>query len=289
MNAIIFGSRGQDGFYLNRLLADKNIRVIPVDKDENKATSKINSFEEVCKLVKESQPLYIFHFAANSTTQHAAWQKNHETISTGTLHILEAVKLFSPSTKVFLSGSGLQFKNTGLPISETDPFDASSMYAVSRIHTVYAARYYRSLGLKVYVGYFFNHDSPYRTERHVNKKIIAVVKRIAVGSNEKLEIGDLTVQKEFGFAGDIVKAVLSLVEQDSVYESVIGTGVAHSIGDWVDTCFSLQGLDWRQHVVPLPGFHAEYKILVSDPVTIFSTGWRPTVDIQELAKMMQLQ
>src|SRR4029079_12519546 len=114
-------------------------------------------------------------------------------------------------------------------ISETDPFEASSIYAVNRIHTVYAARYYRALGVKAYVGYFFNHDIPLRSERHINKKIIEAAKRIAAGSKEKLEIADVNVKKEFGFAGDIVKGIWSLVDQDTVPEAMIGTGKAYAI------------------------------------------------------------
>lgn len=289
MKAIIFGSKGQDGIYLSSLLKEKKYEVIPVDRDQATSTSAINDFNSVSDLIKTHQPAYVFHLAANSTTNHSAWQENHETISTGTMYILEAVKLYSPSTKVFLSGSGLQFKNEGRPIRETDTFEAESIYSVSRIHTVYAARYYRTLGIKVYIGYFFNHDSPYRTERHINKKILAVVKRIAGGSQERLEIGDLSVKKEFGFAGDIVQGVLALVSQDIFFEAVIGTGMAHTIEEWVDISFSMYGLNWHDHVVPLAGFVSGYKILVSDPATIFSTGWRPKTGIRELAKMMQLQ
>ena len=286
MTAIIFGARGQDGIYLTQLLTEKKYTIIPIDRDGNETISKIHSFEMVCDLVKQNQPAYIFHLAANSTTSHTAWKENHETISTGTLYILEAIKLYSPNTKVFLSGSGLQFKNEGRPIKETDPFDASSIYSVSRIHTTFAARYYRSLGIKVYMGYFFNHDSPYRSERHINKKIIGAASRIAGGSNEKLQIGDLSAKKEFGFAGDIVKGIMTLLEQDQVYETVIGTGTAHTIEEWVDICFGLYGLKWKQYVEPLPGFIPANKILVSDPATIFSLGWKPETDIHLLANMM---
>ncbi len=286
MTAIIFGAKGQDGIYLTKLLQEKNCTVIAIDRNPNEALSVICSFEKVCELVKANLPVYIFHLAANSTTRHDAWQENHETISTGALNILEAVKLYSPATKIFLSGSGLQFKNESKPIKETDAFDATSIYAVSRIHTVYAARYYRSLGIKVYVGYFFNHDSPYRTERHINKKIVETVKRIAMGSDEKLLIGDLSVKKEFGFAGDIVRGIIELVEQDKIYESAIGTGIAHSIEEWIDICFAMYNLNWQNHVETLPGFSSEYSILVSDPATIFSIGWQPEADIHSLAKMM---
>jgi GDPmannose 4,6-dehydratase len=286
---IIFGASGQDGIYLTNLLNKNNIEVLGIKRQGNQEPSNISSFKDVCELVKKNNPKYIFHLAANSTTRHDVWQQNHETISTGTLNILEAVRLYSPDTKVFLSGSGLQFVNQGKPIKETDPFDATSMYAVSRIYTVYAARYYRSLGLKVYVGYFFNHDSPYRTERHINKKIINTVNNIANGSKEKLLIGDLTIRKEFGFSGDIVKGIFTLVEQENVFEAVIGTGIAYSIEDWVRTCFSLYNLHWESYVEQMQNFIPEYKILVSDPSTIFSLGWKHETDIYSLAKIMSGQ
>ena len=118
----------------------------------------------------------------------------------------------------------MQFVNQNKPIKETDAFEARDPYSVSRIHSVYAARYYRRLGIKTYVGYFFNHDSPRRTERHMAKKIAEVVKRVAKGSTEKLEIGDSSVIKEWTYAGDVVKGIFTLVQQDTVLEANIGSG-----------------------------------------------------------------
>ena len=286
MKAIIWGVNGQDGNYLSSLLKDQGITVYGISKQL--PGKDITNFSDVSALIKDLQPDYLFNFAANSTTRHDTWKENHETISTGTLNILEALKEFSAHTKVFLSGSGLQFKNTGKPIHELDPFDATSIYAVSRIHMSYAARYYRKLGLQVYTGYFFNHDSPFRSERHINKKIIVVAKRIAAGSGEILEIGDMSVKKEFGFAGDMVKAVWTLVQQNNVYEAVIGTGKAYSIREWLEICFTLQGLDWKEHVSLVPGFTPEYNILVSDPSTMISLGWKPEISIEQLANLMSL-
>src|SRR6478672_7437285 len=207
MNAIIFGISGQDGQYLTELLEHLGLNVVGVDRSGRYHSVNLADLSMVNAFIKDVQPDYIFHLAASSTTRHDAWQHNHDTISTGTLNILESVYQSCKQAKVFLSGSGLQFLNTGSPIKETDPFDASSLYAVSRIHSTFAARYYRTLGVRAYVGYFFNHDSPLRTERHINKLITSTVNRISSGSRETLEIGDISVQKEFGFAGDIVKAV----------------------------------------------------------------------------------
>jgi len=284
--AIIIGANGQDGYYLNELLRTKNIEVIGVSRSGNWLHTDIGNYEEVKDLVRNHNPDYIFHLAANSTTRHEVLFENHNTISTATFNILEAVRLFSQHTKVFLSGSGLQFKNTGKPIKETDEFEATSTYAVSRIQSVYAARYYRSLGIKVYVGYFFNHESPIRPERHMSKKIACAVKRIAEGSNEKIEIGDITVKKEWAFAGDIVNGVYTLVQQDNVYEATIGSGKAYSIEQWLEECFGLIGKEWKNYVVELQDFVSEYEILISDPTTIFSLGWVPEVSFSSLAKMM---
>lgn len=286
MKAIIFGAMGQDGYYLSRLLEQEKIEVIGVNRLNSFPFNDITDYRQVAALIKEHLPGYIFHLAANSTTRHSAWKENHDTISTGSLNILEAVKEHSPATKVFLSGSGLQFSNMGKPIKETDPFQATSIYAVSRIHTVYAARYFRSLGLRIYIGYFFNHDSPRRTEKHVNRIIVGTVQRIAKGNEEILEIGDLSVKKEFGFAGDIVKAIWTLVQQNEVNEAVIGTGKAYSIEEWIVACFSQCNLDWKKYVKEKDNFNSEYSILVSDPSTIFSLGWEPRISMHELAKMM---
>jgi GDPmannose 4,6-dehydratase len=286
MTAIIFGANGQDGHYLGQLLDDKGIGWAGVSRSGDFLRTDIADFDQVRALIGEYRPDHIFHFAANSTTRHEVWQENHETICTGSLNILEAVRSVDPKIKVFLSGSGLQFRNEGGPIKETDPFEASSAYAVSRIHSVYAARYYREMGIRAYVGYFFNHDSPLRGERHVTKKITETAKRIAAGSEEKLIIGDLSVEKEWGFARDIVEGVLTLVEQEEVFEAVIGTGEARSIEDWLNTCFALIGKDWRRYVEESADFRPEYKILVSDPSSIRSLGWRPETSFKKLAEIM---
>jgi GDPmannose 4,6-dehydratase len=157
--AIIFGVNGQDGFYLQEQLQANACQVYGVPRSNG---VDITKFQEVERLVKDLQPHYIFHLAANSTTRHEALFENHETISTGTLNILESVKKQCPVCRVFITGSGVQFVNKGSPISEKDEFAPLSAYAVSRIHSVYAARYYRSLGIKTYVGYLFHHESPLR-------------------------------------------------------------------------------------------------------------------------------
>ena len=286
MTAIIIGANGQDGYYLSELLKENGVTVVGVSKRGDFLRTDITKYEEVAALVKELQPSYIFHLAANSTTRHEVMFENHETICTGTLNILEAVKNYSPASKVFISGSGLQFVNNNQPIKETDPFEARDPYSISRIQSVYAARYFRRLGLKVYVGYFFNHASPRRTERHMAKKIAEAVKRIAAGSSEKLEIGDSTVIKEWTFAGDVVKGIWQLIQQDLVFEANIGSGKGYSIEEYLSVCFSIIHKDWKDHVILKNDFTPEYKQLVSDASLIFSLGWKPDVSFEQLAEMM---
>ena len=148
----------------------------------------------VAQLVRDIQPDYIFHLAANSTTHYDALFENHETISTGTINILDATWKYSKHSKVFLCGSGLQFVNNCSGITEFDPFEARDPYSDIRIQSVYAARYFRKLGLEIYIGYLFNHDSPLRSSRHVNQKIAQAARRIELRSKEFLELGDLEVR-----------------------------------------------------------------------------------------------
>ena len=156
MKALIFGVTGQDGYYLSKLLTKNNYLVIGVSRKKGDWISgDVSDLKFVENIIKAEKPDIVFHLAANSTTRHDALFENHETISTGTLNILESVYKFHPKCKVFLSGSAMQFANNGSPIDEHTPFEASSPYAVARIQSTYAARYYRSKGLEVYMGYFF--------------------------------------------------------------------------------------------------------------------------------------
>jgi GDPmannose 4,6-dehydratase len=285
--AIIFGANGQDGFYLIQLLKNKGIEVIGVSRSGDFLKTDIGSMEEVSTLIQKEQPHFVFHLAANSTTRHDAMFENHRTISTGTFNVLEAVRLHAPNAKVFISGSGLQFQNLDLPIKETDPFEARDAYSVSRIQSVYAARYFRTLGVKAYVGYFFNHDSPRRSERHMAQKIAAYASRLSKGvAQDKLSIGDLSVVKEWTFAGDVVHGIWLLINQDDIFEANISSGDGHSILEWTELCFSLMGADYRDHVVEATGFKAEYKQLISDNSLIRSLGFQSEISFPQLAQMM---
>lgn len=158
--------------------------------------------------------------------------ENEKIIASGTINILESCRLHVPNSKIFISGSGLQFKNNGTPISEKIPFEARDPYSCHRISSAYTARYYRTLGMQVYIGYFFNHDSPRRSTRHLAKKITDYVKMADSLKHTKLSIGNVDVVKEWTFADDIVEAVFMFVNQDEFYEAVLGSGLGYSISNF---------------------------------------------------------
>jgi len=286
MKAVIFGVTGQDGHYLERLLVSQGIMVVGVSRSTTPACD-VTDYQAVSGLLETHVPDYIFHFAADSTTRHEALFRNHDGIATGTVNILEAARLYVPRSRVFLCGSAVQFYNDGTPINERTPFHAYSPYAAARIYSVYMARYYRAaFGLPVYVGYLFNHDSPLRTKNHVNQSIVQAVRDIRAGKNVTLEIGNPDVRKEFNFAGDIVAGMWVLVNQGTVHEAVLGSGITHSIKDWAAYCFQKAGLNWREHTVMRSDYVAEYDTLVSAPARIKSLGWNPETSFAELADMM---
>ena len=287
MKAMIFGVSGQDGHYLSEYYYSMGIEVIGIGRSGSSSIiGDVSSYDFVEDIIKFHKPNYIFHFAANSTTRHDALFENQRAIGQGTLNILESVRKWSIESKVFITGSGLQFKNIGKPIKETDQFDNSSSYCLVRNYSVQAARYFRSLGIKVYVGYLFHHESPLRPFGHVSQKIVQAVRRISAGSDEVIELGDISVRKEWAFAGDITLGIIQLINNDEIFEATIGTGIAYSIEEWVSTCFEIIGVDWHGRVHTRSDFRAEYPLLLSNPATINTLGWTHKCSINELARRM---
>lgn len=288
MKSIIFGISGQDGFYLSSLLEKNGIEVIGSSRTQG-VKGDIGNFKFVQNLISEYKPDFIFHLAADSSTSHSNLFQNHNSISTGTLNILESCRSCSPNSRIFLAGSAMQFENDGTPIDEKTPFSGSSPYSVARIHSTYLGRYYREkFGMKIFTGFLFNHDSPRRSENHINQKIVKTIKRIKSGEDIKLEIGSLEVQKEFNFAGDVVEAIWKLVNQDTIFECVIGSGISKSIQDWIEVCFRIAGMNWEDHTTISSQFVPEYNCLVSCPKTIKEIGWEPKNNFLDLAnKMME--
>jgi GDPmannose 4,6-dehydratase len=286
VKVLIFGANGQDGHYLSDTCRKLNIEVIGVSQNGPWIHGDVASSKFVEDLIRNHHPSYIFHLAASSTTSHNAIYENHESIGKGTINILESCRKFSQETKVFIAGSGLQFLNKGLPILESDQFDHNSTYSVSRNYSVYLARYFRKLGLKTYVGYLFHHESPLRGPNHISQRIIQAVSRLAKGSKELLELGDISVMKEWSFAGDIAEGIMTLIGQDDIFEATIGSGQAYSIERWLDESFRLINRNWKDHIIERKDYISEYKILVSNPATINSLGWQTTTSIGTLVEIM---
>lgn len=286
MEALIFGAGGQDGHYLARLCEQHGLGVAAVSRQRAAILGDVADTAFVTELIRARQPALVFHLAARSSTRHEAAAENHATIGTGTLNILDAVHRHSPASRVFLAGSALQFVNHGRPISEDDPFDSASPYAVTRNYSHGLARYYRRLGVQVCFGYLFHHESPRRQSGHVSQTIAAAARRAAAGEKFTLEIGDLAVEKEWTFAGDMVAAMWALTTQDQIAEANLGSGEAHSIAEWAQACFGAVGHDWREFIVQRPGFTPEYARLVCNPARIIALGWRPHLAFDTLAQMM---
>ena len=287
--AIIFGASGQDGGYLEELFCREGIQFASTSRHGSPIRCDVGDFHQVESLIKSQRPDYIFQLAANSTTRHDVTLENQRSIVDGSLNVLEAVKRHVPEARVFLTGSALQFENTGKPINEFTPFEASSSYSSQRIASVYMARYYREKqGVRVYVGYFFHHDSPRRGVQHVAQKIAQGAIRIASGEKTKLEVDNIGVYKEWTFAGDAMEAIWKLVNQEMHYESIIGSGEIHSIREWTDLCFKLVDLDWKDHVIISNDSNTSFPF-VADPTRLFAMGWKPKVSFRDLAELMTVK
>lgn len=282
--AIIFGVNGQDGFYLSKLLAKQNIEVFGVARSINGDVSDLKFVEN---LIAKLLPDYIFHFAADSTVNHESIFNNQLSIQMGTINILESVKTHCPKTKVFLSGSAIQFENKGLPISEKTPFEITCQYSLARVQSVLTGRFFRKkFNIPVYVGYFFHHDSPKRSERHLNQKIVNFVNDIQNDKTKKLTLGDILVEKEYNHAEDIVSGVWTLVNQEVEYEAVIGCGHTHTIQEWIEYCFAKVGQNWKDFVILDNNYNPPFRRLVSDPSLLKAMGWKPQYSFTDLADAM---
>lgn len=276
--AIITGANGQDGFYLAKLLSHYGVEPVT---GIGGAPVCVTDFRAAADMVQDTKPEFIFHLAAKSTVAHESAIQNHHLFANGTFNILEAVKDYAPECRVFLAGSAYQFLNVGNVIKETDPWDTRNVYCAGRGYMNLLARAYRAMGLHVYFGYFFHHDSPRRHARHLSSRIAA-----AARERKTIEIDHPAFVKEWTWAGDTVEAIWSLVNQEAVWEANIGTGIGRSVAEFADACYRQVGLHWQDYVLPKYDFKSEQRRLVCDPERIYSTGWRPRYDLEYLAKQM---
>jgi GDPmannose 4,6-dehydratase len=286
-SAIIFGASGQDGYLLNNILINNKVITHLVSRNNSPIKGDISNYDFVSKLIKSVKPDYIFHFAATSNVSHEFLFENHSSISLGTINILESVKTYSKESKVFIAGSAEQFENNGEPINESSPFKANSSYSAERIYSTHISRYFRGkYNVQVYLGFFFHHDSPFRSNNHLNQRIINFVKDLSLESNSKFRIGDYTIQKEFNYSEDFMEAVWLLINQNDIYEVVIGSGKPYPISDWLELAFAKRNLDWKEWIELDKEYNKPYDKLYSDPSLMKSLGWNPKLDKIDLLNLM---
>jgi GDPmannose 4,6-dehydratase len=286
--AIIFGAGGQDGHFIREYLLSLGYQIFPFiyQGSKNSPAVDVADFNNVSRVIKEIKPNFVFHLAARSSTRHEFILENHRAIVDGTLTIMESVDRHAPDAKVFLASSGLIFRNLGRPLNENDEFITDTSYAMARLEALQIARYYRQRGREVFVGFLFNHESPLRPPNSVARKIAGNVAEIHLGIQNSLIIGNANVIKEWMWAGDAVKAMFCLVNQNDVSEACIGDGIGRSIREYATACCEVVNLFIDDYLVEISGYEAEYPFLVSDPSRIKSLGWIPEVDMASLAMRM---
>lgn len=268
--ALICGISGQDGAYLAKFLLDKGYEVYGTSRDAQ-VTSFANlnalgilsrvrvvsmaltDFRSVLQTIKHVQPTEIYNLAGQSSVGLSFEQpvETLESISTGTLNLLESIRLLNIDVSFYNASSGECFGDTGeLAADENTAFKPRSPYAVAKCAAYWQVASYRdAYRLRCCSGIMFNHESPLRQERFVTQKIVRAASRIANGASDTLRLGNLEIERDWGWAPDYVQAMWLMLQQTTCEDFVIATGESHSLSSFVDIAFSACGLDWRRHVV----------------------------------------
>lgn len=309
--ALITGITGQDGSYLSELLAADGTEihgfVVPGDPQLDNLRSLVpdvvihdgdlSSFESVQAAIEASNPDEIYHLAAASSVA-ASWENPVLTTDlngTGSVRVLDAAKRFGDKhghqPRVLLCSTAEMFGHPAeSPQNEQTPIEPVSPYGAVKAFAHRMAQVSRSHGQHVSTVILYNHESPRRPDTFVTRKITKAAARIAKGSTEPLELGNMSARRDWGFAGDYVKAMVAAVRHDKADDFVVATGVSHSIEDFVAASFAAAGIrDWRAHVVVDDGL-----LRPNDPADFVGDaskarqllGWEPSVDLDGLVKMM---
>ncbi|WP_411144273.1 GDP-mannose 4,6-dehydratase [Streptomyces sp. x-80] len=316
--ALITGITGQDGSYLAEHLLSQGYQVWGLNRGQaNPRKSRVSrlvselSFVDgdlmdqasLVSAVDKVQPDEVYNLGAISFVP-MSWQQAElvsEVNGMGVLRVLEAIRMVSglngsrndsgAQIRFYQASSSEMFgKAAETPQSETTRFHPRSPYGVAKAYGHFMTRNYReSFGMYAVSGMLFNHESPRRGAEFVTRKISLAVARIKLGHQEKLHLGNLDAVRDWGYAGDYVRAMHLMLQQDEPSDYVVGTGAMHSVRDAVRFAFDHVGLDWRDHVVIDPALvrPAEVEILCADSArTRAELGWEPTVDFPELMRMM---
>ena len=271
MRALIFGISGQDGAYLAQHLLARGYEVVGTSRDAQVATfgslvrlgirdrirmasAAINDFRSVLQLLAKVQPDEIYNLAGQTSVGLSFEQpvETLDSIAGGTLNILEALRFLNRPVKFYNAASSECFGEAGEhPADEETPFRPRSPYAVAKATAFWeVANYREAYGLFACSGLLFNHESPLRPERFVTQKIVAGACRIAAeGGEGQLKLGNLGVERDWGWAPEYVDAMWRMLQQERAEDYVIATGETRPLQDFVARAFACVGLDWREHVV----------------------------------------
>lgn len=252
-----------------------------------------NDFRSVFQELKRIQPDEVYNLAGQSSVGLSYEQpvETMESISTGTLNLLEAIRFMEKPVKFYNAGSSECFGDTGgAAADERTPFRPCSPYAVAKSAAFWQVSIYRSAySLFACTGILFNHESPLRPERYVTRKIIAAVNRISGGSKEKLKLGNISIVRDWGWAPEYVEAMWKILQQKSPEDFVISTGESNSLEKFVMTAFAQRGLNWKEHVEvdPLLLRPTDLNQSFSNPAKAEKMlNWRARYKMNDVIRMM---
>jgi len=306
--ALITGITGQDGSYLAELLLSKGYEVFgfvrrtsgdnmarlrPILDDLTILDGDMIDLASMIRALDAARPDEVYNLAAQSFVG-TSWTQPVSTTdfdALGTTRLLEAVRLRMPEARVYQASSSEMFgKVREIPQTEDTPFHPRSPYGVSKVYSYWATVNYReSFGMYACNGILFNHESPRRGHEFVTRKISLAVAAIKAGRQKTVTLGNLDAKRDWGFAGDYVKAMWLMLQQPVADDFVIATGETHTVREFAELAFAHAGLDWKDHVVTEDALlrPAEVDLLLGDPGKAKAVlGWEPEVRFAELVAMM---
>ena len=306
--ALITGVTGQDGSYLAEFLLDRGYRVVGmVRRTSTLNFHRIAHIQERLELVpgdlsdqislirilEEYRPDEVYNLAGQTFVQ-TSWNQpvfTGDVTGLGVTRVLDAIRIVDPRIRMYQASSSEMFgKVVEVPQRETTPFYPRSPYGVAKVYGHWITINYReSYNLHASSGILFNHESPRRGLEFVTRKISHHAAKIKLGLAHELRLGNLDARRDWGFAGDYVRAMWLMLQQDAPDDFVVATGETHSVEQFLDVAFGHLDLDWREYVVQDERYMrpAEVDLLVGDPAKAGRVlGWEPSVSFVELAKMM---
>ncbi|MCM0028597.1 MAG: GDP-mannose 4,6-dehydratase [Polynucleobacter sp.] len=308
--ALICGVSGQDGSYLASLLLSKGYKVFGTSRDVQgsgflnllrlgikEQIQYISMLPEdltsVLQVLRNSNPDEIYYLAGQSSVG-LSFERPAEAIQSitlGTLNMLEGCRVMDKKIKLYQAGSGECFGDTqGKPANELTPFLPMSPYAVAKSSAYWLVNNYRdSYGLFACTGILFNHESPLRPECFVTQKIIHAVKRIAQGSNEKLKLGRLDIARDWGWASEYVDAMWRMLQQDHAQDYVIATGTTITLEEFVKAAFDEANLNWQDYVIQDPSLFRPTDLAIgcADPSKAANAlHWKASTQGVDVVKKM---